>query len=112
MKTIELFGKDYNIAFNLATQRTFEAMTGHDFDLSLLAHQEHRVNLYISIILANNEMDESEAAEFTKKFMYEASFDDLKNIDALANEVITTWYNIPSSANVETSDTPENEKNA
>lgn len=113
MKTIELFGKEYKIAFNLAVQRTFEAITGKDFDLALLAHQSNRINLYISIIIANNEMDEEESADFTKKFLYEITFDDIKRIDALANEVITSWYNIPSSAKIETpEETSEKEKNA
>lgn len=101
MKTIQLFGTEYKVAFNLAVQRTFEAMTGKDFDLALLAHQEHRINLYISIIIANNDMDSEAAAEFTRKFLFDATFEDLKNIDALANEVIAAWYNIPPSTNME-----------
>lgn len=107
MKTIQLFGKEYKIAFNLAVQRTFEKLTDLDFDLALLAHQEHRINLYISVIIANNEMTEEEVAEFTKSFMYEASFDDLKMIDTLTNEALTAWYNIPPSAKIEV---PEEEK--
>lgn len=110
MKTIELFGKEWYFAFNLAVQRTFETLTGKDFDLALLAHQEHRINLYISIILANNEMNEGDAKDFTRQFLYETTFEDLKRIDAMANEVIRSWYNIPSSAKLE--DNQGEEKNA
>lgn len=112
MKTIQLFGTEYKVAFNLATQRTFEALTGKDFDLALLAHQEHRINLYISIIIANNDMDSEASADFTKKFLYEATFEDLKNIDTLANEVITAWYNIPPSTKIETVHGDDEPKNA
>lgn len=101
---ITLLGEELNIAYNLATQITYEKITDKAFDPADLAKTENRLSLCYACIIVNNENTKITFEQILR----ELSIEDYSKLDVAVNQAITTWYKIPTAAHLD-EETPEDE---
>lgn len=90
-KKITIKGEELTIKFNLVVQCAYERITKKPFNLADLGDRSLQVALLYSAIIANNPN-----TEITLEYlMGDATYEEVKNLDAAVSETMTDWLHIP-----------------
>lgn len=106
MKTVNILGKEYKVAYNFKVILMYEQLTAKPFDVSDITTTTSQMNLNWCCISANNE----KAPDYDE-YITTLTPNEFKELSEAVTECISEWYKPMISSIEETKSTDEDSKN-
>lgn len=106
MQKINVCGKEYNIAFNVAVEIEYEDVMGEPFGIDKMAYTKNSVALYYASLKVNNKEFDVAWEEFKKKL----GRDDMKALSGAVIEEMGEWLRLPEMVAAQSQQTGQDEE--
>ena len=94
-KTIKIAGQDVRMRYCAAAENGFEDITGKDITKINYTSRKDRTSLAIASIIAAYAATDEEPPIDTKDILYNATQQELMDMDIAVKDLVAEWYHIP-----------------